>query len=180
MQIYIVAYRKIQTPLPSIPSVSPSFPPSSSSSLSSLPVVLRVLLLWLPLNDGSSPFWKPSCFLFPPPPPPATHVRVHMLSQWSNGGHPSHGWVFIWGARLLLSVPSYNNMTPLSPLTAVKDTFGWKIPPLHTEPGGVVGWGEVPICTHSHMVVLICKESPHRTHYRLINIVPSEALCPRR
>lgn len=83
-------------PLNSLHSSSP--PPSPHSYL---PVDLRVLLPWLPMSNGSSPFENHHSS-------PFTHMRayagVHMLSVWGNGSHPSHGWLFI--VCLLLSVPS--------------------------------------------------------------------------
>ncbi len=96
-QIYIIAYHKVQTPtpLPIIPSVSPSFPP----------FLLSLPSLWswescyhgYRWTIGSNPL--KTIML-----PPTTHMR--MLSVWSNGDHPSHGWVFIWRLCLLLSVPN--------------------------------------------------------------------------
>lgn len=88
-------------------SCSPHPPPHSY-----LPVDLRVLLPWLPMSNGSSPFENHHSS-------PFTHMRayagVHMLSVWGNGSHPSHGWLVI--VRLLLSVPSKNNRSP-PPTTA--------------------------------------------------------------
>lgn len=66
-----------------------------------LPVDLRVLLPWLPMSNGSSPFENHHSS-------PFTHMQayagVHMLSVWGNGSHPSRRRLFI--VCMLLSVPS--------------------------------------------------------------------------
>lgn len=121
--LLIIRYRRHGTPhnSPSPPSSSSSFFPQCGPES---PVTMATTERWLqPFeNHHASPHH--------------THARLHMLSVWSNGDHPSRVWwlsVHMKTVCLLLSVPSYNNMTPLSPLTAMKNTFGWKIPPLQTQ-----------------------------------------------
>lgn len=60
---------------------------------------------------------------------------------------------------------------PRSPLTTMKNTFGWKIPLLH-----IHIHTQSNLYSSGHFNLQIQTESPHCSHYHLINSISSTAL----
>lgn len=98
---------------------------------------------------------------------PHTHAHLHMLSVWSNGNHPSRGWVFIRSPSACSSLCPVTITWPPLPLTEMKNITGQKI---HVH-------AQESLCySHSQLVVKICKDKVLCSYYPLM-ITSSASLC---
>lgn len=91
---------------------------------------------------------------------PHTHAHLHMLSVWSNGNHPSRGWVFVRSPSACSSLCPVTITWPPLPLTEMKNITGQKI---HVH-------AQESLCySHSQLVVKICKDKVLCSYYPLVH-----------